>query len=304
MGWSRRCGATLVAGLLLLSSCQGDDAPVVRHPPGSVRVGSFDFPESVLLGEIYAAALEQHGVDVVRQLGTGPREAVAPALEQDLVDLVPEYLGTSLTFVTLGEAVPSSVPAAVHEDLVRAYAARDIAVLDYAPAQDHNAIAVTRETAEEHGLAAISDLRPVAGQMTFGGPPECPERPLCLQGLESKYGLRFEAFQALDVAGPMTVAALSGGEVDVALLFSTDPSFENADLAVLRDDRDLQPAENVVPVVREEVVARLDPSALEAIDKVSARLTTEVLRSLNEQLALDLEPADVALAWLRAEGLV
>jgi osmoprotectant transport system substrate-binding protein len=268
-------------------------------------VGSFDFPESVLLGEIYAATLEQHGVDVVRELGAGPREAVAPALEQDLVDLVPEYLGTSLTFVTLGEAVPSSVPAAVHEALVRAYAARGIAVLDYAPAQDHNAIAVTRETAEEHGLATISDLRPVAGQMTFGGPPECPERPLCLQGLESKYGLRFEAFRALDVAGPVTVAALAGGEVDVALLFSTDPSFENEDLTVLRDDRDLQPAENVVPVARQEVVDRLDRSALEAIDKVSARLTTDVLRSLNEQLALDLvEPADIALAWLRAEGLV
>jgi osmoprotectant transport system substrate-binding protein len=305
MGRSLRVGAALLAGLLLLASCQGDEAPSARrHRAGAVRVGSFDFPESVLLGEIYAATLEAQGVDVVRELGAGPREAVAPALEQDLLDLVPEYLGASLSFVTLGEEESSSVPSAAHEALARAYAERGIAVLDYAPAQDQNAIAVRTATAREHGLTTISDLRPVAGEMTFGGPPECPVRPLCLPGLERTYGLRFEGFRTLDVGGPMTVAALAGGEVEVALLFSTDPSLDDPDVTVLRDDKDLQPAENVVPVVREEVAERLGPRALDAVDRVSARLTTDVLRDLNAQVALDLEPADVAVAWLRGERLL
>ncbi|HEX2234921.1 MAG TPA: ABC transporter substrate-binding protein [Actinomycetota bacterium] len=309
MGRSLRCSAALLAGLALLSSCQSRDEPAAPgHPEGAVRVGSFDFPESVLLGEIYAATLEDQGVDVVRELGAGPREAVAPALEQDLLDLVPEYLGTSLLFVTLGEAGLPSSPAAAHEALVRAYGERGVTVLDYAPAQNQNVIAVTTETAREHALARISDLRPVAPEMTFGGPPECPLRPLCLRGLERTYGLAFDAFLPLDTGGPMTVAALTAGEVDVGLLFSTDPVIDDPELTLLRDDRDLQPAENVVPVVRSEVAERLGRQALEAIDRVSARLTTDGLRTLNAQVALDvepaLEPADVAVAWLREEGLI
>jgi osmoprotectant transport system substrate-binding protein len=267
-----------------------------------VVIGSFGFPENVLVAELYAQVLEQHHVPVVRQLGLGPREFVEPALQQGALDLVPEYAGSALVFVTLGAATPTSDPDATHLALASALDPIDLVPLDAAPAQDANAVAVRAQTAAEHDLSTVSDLSPLASGMTFGGPPECPTRPLCLRGLEQLYGLRFHAFEPLDAGGPMTRGYLSNSFVDAALLFTTDPEVDHLGFVLLEDDRGLQPAENVTPIIRRETLERF-PMVQTLLAEVNAELTTEVLTDLNRQIAEGGTPAEVAKTWLAEQGL-
>lgn len=274
----------------------GDDA---------ITVASFDFPESVLLAEIYAQALESEKFQVKRAFDLGPRELVEPTLERGLVEFVPEYLGSALGFITRGATEPSSDIEATRRELAEVFDARGITVLDPAPAQDVNALAVTAQTAATYRLKTISDLAPVAPQLVFGGPPECPSRPLCLPGLQRTYGLRFKRFQALDAGGPYTSAGLASGQIDVALLFTTDWIIRKNGFVLLEDDRGLQPAENVTPVVRHEIVAAYGSRFTEVIDAVSAKLTTGELRELNRQVGLEARaPSQVARTWLRSKGLL
>ncbi len=296
-----------IAVLLALVSCGGaravgtDDAP---GPKASIVIGSFDFSESRILAELYAVALEENGFEVTRAFDVGSRELVGPALEQGKIDFVPEYLGAALTFASLGEAELSSSPGAMHRQLNAAWLDRGIEAMAYGPAQDRNGIVVTQETAMEYNLIRISDLEPFARELTFGGPPECPDRPSCLIGLEEVYGLRFDEFQPLDVGGPATVAALEGGEVDVGLLFTTDPNIGDKDFVLLADDRRLQPAENVVPIARSEVLGR-HTGMRELVDSVTRALSTEELRELNSLVDLEgHQPEAIAREWLLLEGLV
>ncbi|MGH2525921.1 MAG: glycine betaine ABC transporter substrate-binding protein, partial [Actinomycetota bacterium] len=243
--------------VLSLAAC-GPDVPPTTSTlnDDAITVASFEFPESMVLGEIYAQALEAEGFDVKRQLGIGPRELVEPSLERGLVELVPEYAGSALEFLASGENIATSDEELTHARLVDAFAERGVDVLTPAPAQNQNGFAVSHKTAERHGLEAISDLTAIDEDLAFGGPPECPERPLCLDGLESTYGLEFDRFVTLDAGGPLTVSALRAGTVDVALLFTTDAAIQENDFVLLEDDRGLQPAENVTPVVRDEVIER------------------------------------------------
>jgi osmoprotectant transport system substrate-binding protein len=268
-------------------------------------VASFDFPESVLLAELYAGILKEHDYPVTRLVNLGSRETVDPALFQGHVDFVPEYLGTALTFTTLGRSTPSSNTEAMVRRLATALRPNGVSVIEPAKAQNQNGIVVTQETANRFGLETISDLRDEAGRLVFGGPPECPERPLCLFGLEERYGLNFGRFLPLDVSGPATVSALETGEVDVALLFTTDPDIVAHDFVLLEDDRDLQPAENVIPIVRSDVLDRYGDEFSEAVLEVTSRLTTSHLRELNRKIELQgLRPDRVAQEWLTGEGLV
>ena len=295
-----------IALLLLGAACGGGvkARTTPDKPSDAIVVGSFDFSESVLLAEIYATALEESGFPVDRQLDLGSREIVQPALEQDRIDLVPEYLGTAVTFVTLGRVEATSSASEMHDVLEKELARRGIAVLDYARAQDKNGIVVTQETAMRLNLIRISDLVPFSPDLDFGGPPECAERPTCLAGLEAVYGMDFRSFHSLDVGGPETVAALKGGEVDVALLFTTDPSISLNDFTLLVDNRRLQPAENVVPIVRQETIDKHGEDVVKVLDSVTSRLTTDVLRELNGRVALGgQQPSTVAKHWLRAQGL-
>ncbi|CAN5584154.1 ABC transporter substrate-binding protein [soil metagenome] len=278
-----------------------DEAPA--RTERRVIVSSFDFPESELLGELYAGALERAGIDVHRELLLGSREVVTPALEQGLVDVLPEYLGTALVALE-PEAEASTEVDEARERLVEAYRPLGVAVLEPSAAEDENAVVVTTNTALVHGLRTTSDLADFDDAFRFGGPAECPRRPFCLLGLEQVYDLRFGEFVPLDTGGPLTVAALRGDEVDVGLLFSTDPNLaEGGDLVALDDDRSLQPAENVTPAVRREVLEREGDRLTDALHAVSAGLTTAGLRRLNRQVVLDgREPAEVAAAWLAERG--
>jgi osmoprotectant transport system substrate-binding protein len=302
---ARRLERVVGAVLALLAACAtgGDEsAPRTALDDDAITVGSFDFAESVLLAEIYSQALERAGLRVERAFGLGPREFVAPAMRAGLIELVPEYAGTALGFVSIGSVRASADPGTTHGELARVLAEANITALAPAPAQNANTFVVTRETAERHDVQRLSDLVPIAGELKLGGPAECEARPLCALGLRERYGLRFAEFVSLDAGGPASHQALRNGDVDVALMFTSDPAL--SDYVELVDDRALQPAENVTPVVRTEVLDRWDPAVTEVIDAVSGELDTATLRELNAADAAEPGTADVsavASAWLQSE---
>jgi osmoprotectant transport system substrate-binding protein len=298
--------ATVAFVALVMAGCGGESesrGTATALGDDTVTIGSFNFSESRLLAEIYGQALRADGFDVVIRAGVGPRELVHPALARGLVEFVPEYAGTALEAVSLGESLGASDVDATHDALVRALEEGPLVALDPAPAQTANAFVVTRATAEAFALSSISDLGPVASRLILGGPPECPNRPFCLRGLEETYDLDFAEFLKLDTGGPLTHQALADGYVDVAVLFTTDPGIVGEGLVVLDDDRRLQPAENVTPIVHREVVEHFGPRLTQSVDAVSARLTTDELRALNGRLGDGEAEADVARDWLEAQGL-
>jgi osmoprotectant transport system substrate-binding protein len=293
--------------VLLATGCGPDgrarDTRAARRAD-TVVVGSFDFSESRVLGELYATVLEGSGFRVQRALGLSSREEVEPALEQGAIDVLPEYTGTALRFLGGGTSPELSDATTSHQRLQAAFAVRGVTVLSPAAAENKNGIAVTRRTAASLNLTRVSDLGPVAGRFVFGGPPECPERPFCLIGLRSAYGLTFRAFRALDASGPATAAALESGEVDVALMFTTSPWLATKEFVLLQDDRRLQPSDNVVPAVRTTVLDHHGQRLRAALDSVSAHLTTNHLVELNRRVELDHQDLHtVARSWLAEHRL-
>jgi osmoprotectant transport system substrate-binding protein len=287
----------LLLALALLGCSAAGEGRSVEDDGHAVRVASFDFVESRLLGELYATALEQEGIPVARRLGLGPREVVGPALEQGLVDVVPEYAGSALRF--LSGSTPGAA-AEAHAALTAALAPRGLVALPPAPGQDQNGVVVSQATAARLQLRTVSDLRPVAARLTFGGPPECPERPLCLLGLQQRYGLRFSAFVPFE-SRASTAESLLAGQVDVGMLETVDAYLADGRLVLLRDDKVLQPPENVVPVLRADVLDVHGPRLREALEALSATLTTAALVELDRQVVLNRRPlADVAQEWVSA----
>jgi osmoprotectant transport system substrate-binding protein len=291
--------------LTVLASCQQAPAgrPGSAHG-GTVVVASFNFPESELLAAIYGLAIRHAGIPVRLQLGLGPRELVQPALEQGFVDFVPEYLGTALTSLRPHAQVAMPDPAAVRHALAGALARWHIRVLAPAAAQDQNGVVVTRATAARLHLRTASDLRRVAGRLRLGGPPECPQRPYCLPGLRDVYGLRFAGFLSFDTEG-QRVIALQQGVVNAAVLFTTDGNLATGDLALLADNRHLQPAENVVPVITDSAMARYGERLARAVNAVSAALTSKALLFLNWRIEVAGNSVLAeARGWLERHGLL
>jgi osmoprotectant transport system substrate-binding protein len=298
--------AALVLLLTVLAAC----VPGRPHPARAgarghpVVVASFNFAESELLAAIYGLAIEHAGIPVRMELDLGPRELVQPALEQGLVDLVPEYLGTALASMRPGTAVTMSDPAAVRAALAQALARWRVQVLPPAAAEDHNGIAVTRATSRRLRLRTVSDLRGLASRLVLGGPPECPARPYCLPGLRSVYGLRFARFLPFDTEH-QRVTALQEGVVGAAVLFSTDGNLAAGGLVLLTDDRHLQPADNIVPVITRTAVARYGNRLIAAVNAVSRRLTSHDLLFLNWRVEVAGKSVLAeARGWLERQGIL
>ena len=292
---------------LLVAGCDRGQAPPPPEDPRrpTIQLASFDFPESEILGELYGQALRQHGFPVELVVQLGAREVVAPALEQGKVDMVPEYLGSALNFLNDRDRVATADPGLTHARLEQAFAPRGVSVLAYAPAVDRNGFVVTGEMARSRGLEKLSDLAPIAGQLVIGGPPECPQRPLCLKGLQEVYKLEFERFEAKP-SRDVTAAELKTGEIDVGMIDTTNPNLvrQGNDLVQLQDDRHLQPADNVVPVLRREVLDAYGPALVRLVNAVSAQLTTKELTGLNLQVDGGQPAADAAARWLRAHTII
>jgi osmoprotectant transport system substrate-binding protein len=299
-GWrhSPALGLFLVLVLVLvLSACGGGGPSHTRGQPDPrfVRVASFDFPESELLAELFAQALVARDIPVERQFRLGSREIVQPALEKGLVDVVPEYLASSLEFVSLAPLTSRAAPAVAEQLRVR-MAARNVSVLPYAAAVDRNAIAMPARTAGQLGVKRISELAPIASTLDFIGPPECPERPACLPVLEQNYGITFRSFTAVPLE--LIVQQLDAGEADVGVVLTSDPLVQERGLVLLEPDRDQPRAENVVPLVRTPVL-QANGGVQDALETVTSGLTTEELRGLNKRVASGEPIASVAREWLR-----
>jgi osmoprotectant transport system substrate-binding protein len=307
-----RWWAALALALAIVAGACGDDDTSTGDTTapggtgdvdrGAITVGSTDFTEQFIVASMYGQVLEAAGYDVTVRSNLGTRDIVFPSLESGELDLVAEYVGTLVEYLNEGAGEATSDLDATKGLLDGYLEERDLVALAPAPAEDKNALAVTRETAEELGLETISDLVDVAGGLRFGGPPECPERPLCLLGLTEVYGLEFREFVPLDAGGPLTMEALARGDIDVALVFSSDGQIAARDFVVLEDDQGLQPAENLVPVIRADA---LNEEIRSLLDGVSAVLTTEKLSELNRQVNVDLvDPDDAARDFLVAQGLL
>ncbi|HVM07107.1 MAG TPA: ABC transporter substrate-binding protein [Acidimicrobiales bacterium] len=292
--------------LLMFSACGGDDdgggtsAGDDDTGAGSgpqVTIASFGFGESEILANIYGKALEAEGIKVNYKLKLGAREIVAPALEKGDIDIVPEYVGNLLAFYDANASEPGDDVEATTSKLRELAKAKKLTVLEPSEAADGDVLAMTKKKADELGVKKISDLKGKESSLVMGGPPECAQRITCYKGLQDVYGLRFREFKALDTGGPITVKSLKDGDVDVARLFSSDPAIKSNDFVVLEDDQFIQPAGNVVPVVRDEA---LTDEIKEILNKVSAALTTEDLIDLNTRVDVEKEDAAaVAEDWIK-----
>lgn len=295
-----RHGALLALGLLVLvAGCTSSTSTSSLRKPDAIRVAAFGFTESEILAELYSQALEAKGYPVDPVLNAGPRELVQPALAEGLIDVVPEYAGSALAFLTLGAVEGTASVSETHDALTRVVTPSGVVALAPAPAQDANAIVVTQATADRFGLRDVSDLAPVDAGLVFGGPPECAQRRLCLAGLEGVYGLGFREFIPLDTGGPLTLQALRSGGIDVALLFTTDPAIVSERLVVLTDDRGLQPSEHITPLLRREVLSTYGEGVVRALDAVSALLTTSDLRAMIGRVVTGSSAREVAASWLQ-----
>jgi len=271
-----------------------DDAP-------EITIGAQDFGESAILAEVYAQCLEAAGYSVsIQELG-GFRDLELQAFDAGDIDFAPEYAASMLENLN-EQAGEATADAAETTELLNGYLA-DLGLVALTPsdAVNTNAFVVTSETADELGLAAISDLADHTG-LTLGAPADCETNPFCLPGLQRVYGIDLTAdYVALE---PAAIAeALEAGEIDVALLFSTDSRIATNDWVLLQDDQSMLAADNVVPVVTTELEAVEGLAAL--VDEVSATLTTDGLTELNRRFDVDVEDADViARSHLEAAGLL
>jgi osmoprotectant transport system substrate-binding protein len=222
-------------------------------------------------------------------------------LESGQIDLKPEYMSSLLLFLD-SNAQASSDPTDVARQVGERLRPKGITLLTPSPAQDTNQFVANARTAQEFNLTTLSSLAAVADRLTIGAPPECPLRPFCLPGLRDVYGILFEDFEPLDAGGPQTVAALKSDEVQIALMFSTDPSIEANGFIPLLDDKHLQDAENITPVIRTE---KLNDEVRRLLDAVSARLSSDTVTELVGKVVIDgRDVAAVATAFLAANGLL
>jgi osmoprotectant transport system substrate-binding protein len=297
---SRLAIAFLVA-VIVASACGGSGGGGAKP---NVTIGSTNFSEQLILGELYAQILEANGYTVTRKFNLGAREIVFPALSSGQIDLEADYLATLLAFVNKN-ATGSTDPKATSAALQKELDAKSLTVLDYAPAVDQNGFVVTKATADKYKLAKLSDLTAVGGQLVLGGPPECPARPFCQAGLKSAYGINFKDFKALDTGGPLTVAALKGGQIDVGLLFTSDSTIAVNNFVLLDDDKQLQLSDNIAPVVRNDLIAKAPSDFKSIINSIAPKLTTAELTAMNKQNDIDkTDPKAIAAAWLKKMGLV
>jgi osmoprotectant transport system substrate-binding protein len=268
----------------------------------TIVIGSTNFEEQAIVSNLYGDVLQKAGYTVKVEPALGTRQVVVPALEKGQLDLEPDYAGTLLdylnggTVVAAGNNITTAVPA-----LKAKLAKYGVTVLDPAPAVDTNVFAVTKATASKDHLTTISSLAPYASKLILGGPPECPTFAGCEPGLTSVYGLHFASFKSLDEAGPLSVAALKNGEVGVVELFSSDGNVVSNNFVALTDDKHLEGADYIVPVIRKSIKTAAVARALNSLDQ---KLTTNAISTLNlDVTANKQQPAAVARTWLQSVGL-
>lgn len=312
-----RIHRTLVLGaslaLVIGSAAVGEaQSQLPSGPVGEpvVRMGSANFNESAIVAEMWAQALEAHGVTVERRLLTGPRDTTWPAMQSGAdINTMPEFIGFLLEFINQNAGEASSDSAATRDALAARLVEFDMSVFGPTPGQDVNAFVVTGATAQQYGLATLSDLAAVAGELSWGLPPECVTQPLCAGAL-AKYGIDVASLNVteLGACGGEIVSALVNGGVQVGELCSTQAALGTNDLVVLQDDLGSQPTGALAPIIRNDTLRALQAQGVDVaaiLDPVSLAITTEDLITLNQRTDVDQEDLDVvARDFLTSKGLL
>jgi osmoprotectant transport system substrate-binding protein len=309
----RALAMLLATATLVTAACGGDDddddtttgdegaAEAVDGP--AVNIGAQEFGESAILAQIYQQALTGVGIDAsVAEVG-GFRDLLFAAFDSGDVNLAPDYVASQLEFLNEGAGEATSDVDETFELLEPLLAERDLVALTPSDAVDTNAFVVTQETADELGLETLSDLAEKGQDLTLGGFQDCEENAFCIPGLERVYGLDLSgSFTPLDNA--VVGDTLASGEIDVAVLTTTDGRIEDEGWVLLEDDQNMLAADNVFPVLTQELVDAYGDDLTGVLDQVSGELTTEGLTELNKRYDVDKDDAeDIAADWLDDAGI-
>ena len=287
----------------------GSASAIESNPDNSgteITVGSKNFTEQIVLGEIYAQALEAAGYAVNTDLNLGSEQVALRALEAGEISGYPEYTTTALT--TFFGAAPEDVPTDLAEAADQArteFEGQNLVMFEPAPFQSENAVGLLSSRAEELGVETISDLEGQSQDLTLFGSPECRQRSDCLLGLQEGYGLEFAKFTPVDIE--QRYAVLDDGQADLSILFTTDGELANSDeYVILEDDQNVFPAAgNPAFVTDQTTVDEAGPDYQETIETVQEGLTEEVMQELNARVDIDREqPTDVARQYLQEEGYI
>ena len=296
MNWRLRSARAALAIVLVMVAAACGSTSSGTGSKGTITIAGFKFSEGSVLMYLYGQALAHDGYTVNYKPNLGSREVVAPAIENGQIDLYIGYAATDLEFYNKGAGEATGDVNATVAKLNQHLQTQKLEALTPSNTIDTNAFAVTKATADRYSLKTLSDLAKVSKQLVMGGPPECKTRPFCVPGLKSVYGITFKDFKTLDADGTLTRAAFANGSIQVGLVFSSDADLNSLGLVVLQDDKHLESADNVVPVIRTAVVSDEVKKVLNAI---SAKLTTPDLINLNAQVQLQHQDADAATkAWL------
>jgi osmoprotectant transport system substrate-binding protein len=316
-----RAAVTVLLALFLslsIAACGSDDdddttggegggGAIVSNPDNgkvTLTVGSKNFTEQIVLGEIYAQALEAAGYKVNKDLNLGSETVALKTLKAGQISGYPEYVSTALT--SFFEVEPEEVPADANEAYEEANAEfekEDLTAFPPTPFASANAVGTLKKTAEERNLKTVSDLEGQSEEMTLYGSPECRQRIDCLAGLEDLYGLEFKKFVPVDIG--LRYSVLDKGQADLSILFTTDPQLSaQADkYVILEDDKEVFPAGNVIWVTTPKVVEEAGPDYEKTITQVQEGLTLKVMQELDARVELEKEPAaKVATEYLESAG--
>lgn len=312
-------GASVLA--LVVSACTTGGGS--QSPSGSagtsgatdlptITVGSAGFYESALVAEIYAQALEASGFTVERKLEIGAREVQWPAFTSGQVNLMPEYIGSLVRFLADNEDVPGEATADTAETLATLQGQLEAldtpaTALDASPGTDADGFVVRQETADELSLATMTDLAGVADQLTWGLPAECGDNPSCGPGLNDVYGIDISTLEInnYEACSTAMAEALNADEIDVAEVCTTQPDIERFNFVLLEDDGGLAPAQNIAPILTQELADAGGTTLADALNAVSELLTTEELTRLGVEVAVNqTSVTDAAQQWLEDNGLV
>lgn len=290
----------LPTGVLLalaLSACGGSAASA------PIKVGSKDFTEEYIVAELYAQVLENDGFTVERKFNLGGTPIAQAAITRGDIDLYPEYTSTGLLTILKQDRIAD--PNQILPTVKAAYEKQfQLTWLNPSPFNDTNGLATTKAIADKYGIRTISDLAARANELRAGGPAEFAERPDGLKGLQKTYGgFQFKEFKQLGT-GPLRYDALKHGEIDIALVFTTEARIAADQLVVLQDDKHFYPIYNIAPVVRQDTLQK-NPKIAGALNRLAALLTDDVITHLNAQVDIDKQDfATVAKSFLTSAGLV
>jgi osmoprotectant transport system substrate-binding protein len=301
----RLTGILALLAALALAACGGggDRAPKKSARDVPLRLGTKNFPESEILGELYKQALEAKGIRVDLRSSVGPTEVIHPSLRAGLLDMYPEYIGVLLSVADKIVDEPKSATAAY--ELAKKIEERGpFTLLDQARLSNENALAVTKAFSRRRGVKSIADLKHLRPTARLGSAPEFLTRFEGMLGLRKRYGLRN---LKTDVADPNTgarYASLKSGKIDVASVFTTDSQLADDRYLLLADPRGVFAKQHVAPVISRKALAEHGPVLATTVNAVSALLTTPVMRELNKKAELDKRSAkDIADQFLRSHGL-